>query len=275
MCERVCAHCAGVPVRVLPVPAGRAAVDGRAVSTSGRHATLHPLLGPARGRASAILQYTCGAPAPGRRGAVGGERGRHVAAVPRGSVRDGAVRHAGAYAAVRLRGRRRTVHAAHERHGRRAAHGRRRRQHGAAAAERARAGSSEATIRLIHKWSSSQHGRGVDRESLPKLANAKYVNSWVLDFLIDTNVTDDQLMNHEVSRASAPCSTETGEESARRHSPPKQPVAPSKSSFLSLPRVSRRLKKTSILEDGQVVMPGQSSPERKGIKSIDPGSASL
>ncbi|XP_070388151.1 Na(+)/dicarboxylate cotransporter 3-like isoform X4 [Dermacentor albipictus] len=130
--------------------------------------------------------------------------------------------------------------------------------------------SSEATMRLIHKWSSSPHGRGVDRESLPKLANAKYVNSWVLDFLIDTNVTDDQLMNHEVSRASAPCSTETGEELVRRHSPPKQPVAPSKSSFLSLPRVSRRLKKTSILEDGQVVMPGQSSPERKGVKSIEP-----
>ncbi|XP_049271140.1 uncharacterized protein LOC119393923 [Rhipicephalus sanguineus] len=126
----------------------------------------------------------------------------------------------------------------------------------------------EATMRLIHKWSSSQRGRGVDRESLPKLANAKYANSWVLDFLTDTNVSDDQLMNHEVSRTSAPCSTGTGEEPPRRHTPPKSPVVPSKSSFLSVPRV-RRLKKTSILEDGQVVVPGQSSPERKGLKSID------
>ncbi|KAH6948642.1 hypothetical protein HPB50_025591 [Hyalomma asiaticum] len=125
-------------------------------------------------------------------------------------------------------------------------------------------------MRLIHKWSASQRGRGMDRESLPKLANSKYANSWVLDFLTDTNVSDDQLMNHEVSRASAPCSTDTGDESPRRHSPPKNPVVPSKSSFLTVPRVSRRLKKTSILEDGQVVMPGQSSPERKGLKSIDP-----
>ncbi|XP_077511981.1 uncharacterized protein LOC144122882 [Amblyomma americanum] len=134
------------------------------------------------------------------------------------------------------------------------------------------ASSDETTMRLIQKLSSAQQGarHGADIETIPKLANPKYANSWVLDFLIDTNVADDQLVNHEMSRASAPVSTDSAEESPPRHSPPKQPTVPNKSSLLSLPRQAGRRKKTSILEDGQVVIPGQSSPEHKPVKGINP-----
>lgn len=33
---------------------------------------------------------------------------------------------------------------------------------------------------------------------MPKLANPKYANSWVLDCLIDTDTTDSQIMYHDV-----------------------------------------------------------------------------
>ncbi|XP_077541189.1 uncharacterized protein LOC144153416 [Haemaphysalis longicornis] len=126
------------------------------------------------------------------------------------------------------------------------------------------------TLRQIRKSSSTECRPMIPEfESLPKLANPKYANSWVLDFLTDTNVTDDQLIHREVSRASAPCSTDTPDGTQPRHSPPRNPTMPSKSS-LSLHRMSRPLRKTSILEDGQVLMPGQSSPEPKPSRSNDP-----
>ncbi|KAH6945231.1 hypothetical protein HPB50_007592 [Hyalomma asiaticum] len=83
----------------------------------------------------------------------------------------------------------------------------------------------EVPVRLIERWSLAQQSQrqGADREALPKLANSKYANSWVLDFLTDTQVTDEQLINRE----------------------------------------------TSILDDGQLVVPGQASPEHKGVKGID------
>ncbi|XP_042148635.1 uncharacterized protein LOC121837171 [Ixodes scapularis] len=101
------------------------------------------------------------------------------------------------------------------------------------------------------------------------MANPKYANSWVLNCLMDVNATDTQLIQHEVSRMSPACSTDTEEEVVVHHTPPLHPSQPAKSA-LSVPGIARKgRKQTSIMEDGHVLVPGKDLPHPKSLECID------
>ncbi|KAG0421832.1 hypothetical protein HPB47_002288, partial [Ixodes persulcatus] len=98
------------------------------------------------------------------------------------------------------------------------------------------------TATSVLKWDSLEKSRlFLGREVVPRMANPKYANSWVLNCLMDVNATDTQLMQHEPAK-----------------------------SALSVPGIVRKgRKQTSIMEDGHVQVPGKDSAHHKSLECIN------
>lgn len=127
--------------------------------------------------------------------------------------------------------------------------------------------NADPSVRSPHPCSSGG-SREEERYQLPQLALSKYADTWVVEYLVDDHLTDDDIMRKDVGTLTS--NIEQSSDPRQRifpphHTPPKAPASPGKPSLLSSwqRKGKRPRKQTSIIEDGHVVIPGESSPKPK------------
>ncbi|XP_064482790.1 uncharacterized protein LOC135395622 isoform X4 [Ornithodoros turicata] len=98
----------------------------------------------------------------------------------------------------------------------------------------------------------------------PQLAQSKYANTWVVDYLVSSRLTDEQLLRQDVEASNQDRSTEPRVHRTPSAGSPRKEGASLRSKLLQ--------KHASILEYGQVYIPGDESPGKE--TSLPPGSSS-